>query len=130
VYRIGINLALNRKRRWRTAPRILPLNRGDRAEPPPSDPDLSDPSRPLERAELEHRVQRALQRLPEEFRTVVVMKDFDDLRYEQIAAILDIPIGTVRSRLHRARGELRELLRDRDEPSPTPVVLGLRTADA
>lgn len=54
---------------------------------------------------------RAIAALREEFRTVVLL-DLEDFTYEEIAAILDIPIGTVRSRLHRARNVLAEKLRD------------------
>ena len=54
---------------------------------------------------------RALSKLKPDFRTVVLL-DLEDFTYEEIAAILDIPIGTVRSRLHRARNVLAEKLRD------------------
>ena len=61
----------------------------------------------------------ALNRLSPEHRVIVVLKDFDGHRYEEISAILDIPVGTVRSRLHRARCELRDRLRGLvDEPQP------------
>jgi RNA polymerase sigma factor (sigma-70 family) len=53
----------------------------------------------------------ALERLPEEFRTVIVLCDLEGFSYEEIADIIDIPIGTVRSRLHRARNVLKEELR-------------------
>ena len=54
-----------------------------------------------------------LQNLDEEHREVLVLREFQDLPYDEIAGILDVPVGTVRSRLHRARGDLRERLRGR-----------------
>jgi RNA polymerase sigma-70 factor, ECF subfamily len=50
--------------------------------------------------------------LPEEYRTVLVLREIDGCCYETIAGILDLPIGTVRSRLHRARLQLREQLKE------------------
>ena len=55
-------------------------------------------------------VQKALAKLSEEHRAVLVMKDMEGMKYEQMAEVLHLPIGTVRSRLHRARLELRALL--------------------
>jgi RNA polymerase sigma-70 factor (ECF subfamily) len=52
----------------------------------------------------------ALGRLSPEHRVVLVLKELEGQKYEDIAAVLDVPIGTVRSRLHRARLELRDLL--------------------
>jgi RNA polymerase sigma-70 factor (ECF subfamily) len=60
------------------------------------------------------RVRRALQQLPEEFRQPLVLREIDGLSYEEIGGILDIPLGTVRSRIFRARQELLEKL-ERDE---------------
>jgi RNA polymerase sigma-70 factor (ECF subfamily) len=60
--------------------------------------------------ERNEQVEQALMSLPSAHRAVLVMCDYDDLRYEEIAEILDIPIGTVRSRIHRAREELRKRL--------------------
>jgi RNA polymerase sigma-70 factor (ECF subfamily) len=71
-----------------------------------------------------------LNSLAADHRVVVVMKEFDGLRYEEIAAALGVPIGTVRSRLHRARCELREKLRGLVDAEPAPerqVVSGPRS---
>jgi RNA polymerase sigma-70 factor (ECF subfamily) len=113
VYRIAVNLALTGYRRRRA--RSLLKGRGafavTRTE---GSIDLSaeaDPTFPLERAERERIVEAALNELGADHRAVVVMKDFDGRRYEEISAILNVPVGTVRSRLHRARGELRDRLK-------------------
>ncbi|MBX6314749.1 MAG: sigma-70 family RNA polymerase sigma factor [Isosphaeraceae bacterium] len=119
IYRIAVNLALSDRRRRRAA-RRAPEVHGEAFDPPdPSDD--SDPSLPLERAERDERVQEALNGLASDHRAVIVLKDLDGLRYEEIASILGVPVGTVRSRLHRARCELRERLQDllTEEPART-----------
>ena len=110
VYRIAVNLALSGRRRRRI---VGGFHRPGRDEPldPADDPILSDPTLPLERAERDELIQSALNALADDHRAVVVMKEFDGLRYEEIAAILGVPVGTVRSRLHRARLDLRERLK-------------------
>lgn len=57
-------------------------------------------------------VTRAINSLPVDFRTVILLCDIEGFTYEEIAKIIDIPIGTVRSRLHRARQMLKDLLKD------------------
>ncbi len=115
LYRIAINSAISLKRKQRVA---LYVDRGRNPERSLSEPaDASEFSRPghaLEKAEQERRIQDALSRLSPEHRTVLILKDLEERKYEAIAEILQLPVGTVRSRLHRARLELRELLR-RDE---------------
>jgi RNA polymerase sigma-70 factor (ECF subfamily) len=69
-----------------------------------------DPADALERSEMETALQRAIAELPEERRIVVVLRDLEGLAYEEIAAALDLPLNTVRSRLHRARMDLKEKL--------------------
>jgi RNA polymerase sigma-70 factor (ECF subfamily) len=69
-----------------------------------------DPVARLERSELEQALQRAIAELPEERRIVVVLRDFEGLSYEDIAGALGIEIGTVRSRLHRGRTDLKSKL--------------------
>ena len=57
-------------------------------------------------------VTKAVNDLPVDFRTVILLSDVEGFTYEEIAKIVDIPIGTVRSRLHRARNLMKEKLRD------------------
>jgi RNA polymerase sigma-70 factor (ECF subfamily) len=110
LYRIAVNTAISQKRKQRVVASIHAMG----PEQPGVDPlDPADHNRPgyaLEQAEEEQRVQRALNRLSAEHRTVLVLKEIDGQKYEAMAEILGVPIGTVRSRLHRARLELRELL--------------------
>jgi RNA polymerase sigma-70 factor (ECF subfamily) len=68
------------------------------------------PDAALERNELETALGRAIAELPEERRIVVVLRDLEGLSYEEIAQALDLELGTVRSRLHRARADLRDKL--------------------
>jgi RNA polymerase sigma-70 factor (ECF subfamily) len=70
----------------------------------------ADVSARLEQEELARQAAAALQRLDGRYREVVVLSDMQGTSYEEIAATLDIPLGTVRSRLHRGRLELRRLL--------------------
>ena len=55
-------------------------------------------------------MQQALEELSEEFRTVLILKELEGFRYEEIASLVGCPVGTVRSRIHRARFELRRKL--------------------
>jgi RNA polymerase sigma-70 factor (ECF subfamily) len=115
LYRIAVNTAISFKRKRRV---VLAIRAGLSGSSGGADPlDSSEFSRPehaLEKAEQERRIQEALQRLSPEHRTVLILKDMEGHKYETMAEILKVPVGTVRSRLHRARLELRELL-ERDE---------------
>jgi RNA polymerase sigma-70 factor (ECF subfamily) len=75
-----------------------------------SDPSSNDPQHAFFDRLLEGEVQAALDTLPEDFRTVLLMVDIQELRYEEAAAVLDIPLGTVRSRISRARAMLKKAL--------------------
>ena len=72
--------------------------------------DARGPDAALEQSELEGALHRAIAELPEERRIVVVLRDLEGLAYEDIAAALDVPVGTVRSRLFRARMDLKDKL--------------------
>ncbi len=62
------------------------------------------------------RLRQALAELPDEMREIVLLRDFHDLPYAEIATVLDIPAGTVMSRLHRARSALRQRLLAKEQP--------------
>lgn len=110
LYRIAMNAAISLRRK-RRATISLDSTKGPAIAFHPVDESRdSQPGAALERSENEAQLRWALSRLSVEHRAVIVLKDIEDLRYEEIAEILKIPIGTVRSRLHRARLELRELL--------------------
>jgi RNA polymerase sigma-70 factor, ECF subfamily len=79
-----------------------------------------DPQQLTETLDLDGAIQSALDRLPEEFRTAVILADIEGLSYDEVAVALRCPVGTVRSRLHRARQMLRAALRP---------YLGVRRAD-
>ena len=83
-----------------------------RQEPPRgrsgrADPRKATPRLPWNRSNAKRSSKRHWAKLGPEHRAVVILKDFDGRRYEEISALLNIPVGTVRSRLHRARAELR-----------------------
>lgn len=71
---------------------------------------VESPETLLLRAELDADLQQALDTLPESFREVVWLRDVDELSYQEIAAVLEVPIGTVMSRLSRGRKQLFALL--------------------
>lgn len=84
------------------------------------------PERAWEHNNLDKDVQAALATLPAEFRAAVVLCDIEGLSYEEIAATLGVKLGTVRSRIHRGRAQLREALAHRrtDEEPPAPCSRG------
>ncbi|WP_197339470.1 RNA polymerase sigma factor [Ralstonia solanacearum] len=81
----------------------------------------ADPAALLARADDVRRMQAALARLPVAYREVLVLRELEDLPYRDIAAIVDVPVGTVMSRLARARQQLARLLTEGDTPERTNV---------
>ena len=110
VYRVTANAALNRRRtlgRSRARERLL-AERESGFDPTPSP---RNPGDALVGAEAQARVQEALQELSPDLRLAVVLFDIEGLPYGEIARVLEVPEGTVKSRIHRARNALREKLR-------------------
>jgi RNA polymerase sigma-70 factor (ECF subfamily) len=118
LFRIAINESRNRfrwwKRRFREKTISLDAPVGE-SDTPLSDTFSSSSKNPEENA-LEHEreqiLRRALQDLPDIFREAVVLCDIEGLSYEEIASVLDINLGTVKSRIARGRDELRKKLHD------------------
>ena len=117
LHRIACNHAAAATRRHRPAVSLdAPPAVGRPAIAPVAN--VADVSARLEQEDLARHVAAAMQRLDARYREVVVLSDMQGASYEEIAATLDIPLGTVRSRLHRARLELRRLLAPADRGSP------------
>ncbi len=85
-------------------------------EADPPDPVQNDPVGNVDRREQLAALRRALAELPDEMREIILLRDFHDLPYAEIAQVLDIPPGTVMSRLHRARSALRNRLLAKEQP--------------
>ncbi len=113
LHRVTLNACYDLLRKRSRAP--LALERRPEDGPPPAEPAAPDHA---ERVELAIDVREALQHLPEEFRAVLLLCDAQDLTYEQAAAVLGVPVGTVKSRLHRGRVALGRILSARERPSP------------
>jgi RNA polymerase sigma-70 factor, ECF subfamily len=108
LYRIAFNVAMTQRRKRRPTMSIDQARETSHMEPV----DCEDsPAEALDRKERCRQVRHAIGQLAEEHRAVLVLREIDGCCYETIADILDLPIGTVRSRLHRARLELRDALK-------------------
>ena len=113
IYRITVNQCRNRQRWWRRRRRDRALSLEQLK--PSLEAGLADPAQPepferLERRETAARVQAALLRLSFDHRSILVLREVEDLSCQEIAATLGLPEGTVKSRLARARNGLRRLL--------------------
>ena len=106
LYRIALNHATTRRRsnnsrQHRTAP-IEDMELIRDSQPGPAET--------LEKKEMQERVQLALNKLAPEDAAVILLRDLQDVPYDEVARLLEIPVGTVKSRLHRARQALKSLL--------------------
>lgn len=113
IYRIVVNQARNRQRWWRRRHRAHQVSLDEHVEShghPAAK--QGSPDRELQRKELAERLWRALDGLPFDQRTVVVLREMDGLSYDEIAFSLGVTLGTVKSRLTRARHALRAVLQE------------------
>lgn len=115
LYRIASNICIDKYRRSAPEKALrVPFERetDDDSWEPIELPDSSlDPSRIFDQKELRVEIDEALLKLPEKLRSVIVLYDLESLSYEEIAETLGCPLGTVKSRLFKARMQLRALLR-------------------
>jgi RNA polymerase sigma-70 factor (ECF subfamily) len=109
LFTILRNVWLNQLRHQRTAPQLVELEAhegiADVAIEKSKDPHAQYVSK-LE----QETVRNAIQQLPAEFREIIILREYEELSYQEIAAMLECPTGTVMSRLARARSKLRVLL--------------------
>jgi RNA polymerase sigma factor (sigma-70 family) len=113
IYRIVINRAKNRQRWWKRRIGEMTALPIEEVEARPRSALTSDdiaPDEALARKERGEILHRAIEKLPFDQRTILLLKEIDGLSYEEISTTLDLPLGTVKSRLARARKSLRESL--------------------
>jgi RNA polymerase sigma-70 factor (ECF subfamily) len=143
LYRIALREASNQRRWWSRHKRQeltidAPANSGEGED---SDDSISlsgllmdgsgSPYDHAAQSEMKLRVEDALRQLPEAFRSVVILREMEGFGYEEIAEILDVPAGTVKSRLTRGRAALKEILvaqgltvKELARPEPTTAFAG------
>ncbi|MBP6176940.1 MAG: sigma-70 family RNA polymerase sigma factor [Anaerolineales bacterium] len=111
---------LRRQKRRPTTPLEPDTEDGEEMDSPRwlADPNMT-PAQKSEADELEHAIQHCLDALPTEFRTVVVLADIQGMDYTEVASASRVPLGTIKSRLARARLRLRECLRGFEELLPS-----------
>jgi len=124
LYRIVNNVCLDELRR-RKRQKVTSLDQAvemDDGEVSRQIPDTADgPEQALERMELQRLVQESILQLDEEYRIVLIMRELQGYSYNEIAEALDLNLGTVKSRLNRARGYLKEKFMSLELLSPTVV---------
>ncbi len=109
LFTILRNIWQNQLRRRRTAPDLIELDADENGANEPADAAQDPLTGYVNRVERE-RVRAAIQQLPLEFREIIILREYEEFSYQEIAALLDCPLGTVMSRLARARSKLRDLL--------------------
>jgi len=122
IHRIVVNMAYNKRKHWRVRKRNLTLSLDAPVASRESDPngatlkdrvpdDSASPAERAERVDREQRLKLILASLPPLHRSILILRDMQELSYDEIADLLQIPVGTVKSRLSRARNELRQQLK-------------------
>ena len=106
LYRIALNHGSTRRRNLAALKlRTVPLERHDFVGENPG-----DPAETVARREIDQKVQQALNSLEPDEAMIILLRDLQDVAYEEVARVLEIPLGTVKSRLHRARQALKSKL--------------------
>nr|AGO87940.1 ECF subfamily RNA polymerase sigma-24 subunit [uncultured bacterium FPPZ_5C6] len=112
IYTIAGNLAKTelRKKKTRKVTNLSQMGPEDRDYELPSVAPETD--NVIQNEYIEKKIQAAIQKLPIHFRTVTILRDIQELSYEEISKIVDVPLGTVKSRINRARLQLQKDLKD------------------
>ncbi len=117
LFRIGFNLVISARRKKQRYSKNTSISKYDAANDENQDwiePVAQDksPEEILQQKEKEKFIQEAIASLEEPFKSILVLRDIEGFSYEEIQEILECPIGTVRSRLHRARSMMKDKLKD------------------
>jgi RNA polymerase sigma-70 factor (ECF subfamily) len=123
LFTILRNIWLNQLRKRRTGPQMIELEIGDDVANSAVETSRNSYDLYVSKKEAEQ-VRAAIQRLPAAFREIILLREYEDLSYQEIASVLDCPVGTVMSRLGRARTKLRMLLAATLKASDAPSVRG------
>lgn len=110
LLRVATRVCINALKKRRPAPMPTVGDEDDQGEPLEVPSALPDASEAAAKAEVATHLERAIAELPDDYRLVVTLRHVEELSYEEIAAALDLPLGTVKVRLFRARERLRRSL--------------------
>ena len=110
------NVWLNQLRKWRNGPQMIEIDAQNGVANSVVDPSRNSHDVYVSKLEADQ-VRAAIQELPVEFREIILLREYEDLSYQEIAGVLNCPVGTVMSRLARARRTLRSLLCETPERS-------------
>ena len=114
LYRIARNLWIDRLRSAGSAPKTVSLDQSAEDDDRKLSASLASDERggeeEAQNREMVEALRKAIERLPEEQRMVIILSEHQGMKYQEVAEVLDIPVGTVKSRMHAAVAKLRELM--------------------
>jgi len=125
LFTILRNIWFNQLRKQRNGPQMVEIGTEDGVANNIAEPARNSHDLYVSKLETEQ-VRAAIQELPVEFREIILLREYEDLSYAEIANVLDCPVGTVMSRLGRARAKLRALLSETLKRSDWPPVRGTK----
>jgi RNA polymerase sigma-70 factor, ECF subfamily len=123
LFTILRNIWFNQLRKVRNGPQMIEIEVSDGVSNSIAVPSKNSHDLYVSKVETEQ-VRAAIQELPTQFREIILLREYEELSYQEIAGILDCPVGTVMSRLGRARAKLRTLLSATFERSESPSLRG------
>lgn len=107
IFSIAKNAIIDRLRQKKRRSSEIPLQ-----DYHSSENSSQDPAQQFHRKRTVEKVREAISRLPEDFREIIILRDINEMSYEEISSILNLPLGTVKSRINRARLKLYEILKE------------------
>ena len=115
IYRITSNVCMDEMRKRKKTKNVVSISRDDEESEVQIIDDKNAPEKALELSELQRIVRHNINLLEKDHRAVIILRDIEGLSYEEIADILNCSIGTVKSRINRARGALKKKLEKNKE---------------